>query len=129
MAGSLRRKTLSLPVTPRFLLFSTTSRCYGVSARSRSDGAVRIGCSSGFWGDTSESGLFVIIIKYFVIFFVMPLLGLFIFCVSASQLVRHGGLDFLVADYLSEITMSLLTAAKRKKPVNYYYYYYNTVTW
>ena len=54
----------------------------------------------------------------------MPLLGLFYFCVSASQLVRHGGLDFLVADYLSEITMSLLTAAKRKKPVNYYYYYY-----
>ena len=54
----------------------------------------------------------------------MPLLDLFYFCVSASQLVRHGGLDFLVADYLSEITMSLLTAAKRKKPVNYYYYYF-----
>ena len=54
----------------------------------------------------------------------MPLLGLFYFCVSASQLVRHGGLDFLVADYLSEITMSLLTAAKRKKPVNYYYFFF-----
>ena len=64
MAGSLRRKTLSLPFIPRFLLFSTTSRCYGVSARSRSDGAVRIGCSSGFWGDTSESGLFVIVCNY-----------------------------------------------------------------
>lgn len=50
---------------------------------------VRIGCSSGFWGDTS---------------------------VSATQLVKYGNIDFLIADYLSEITMSLLTAAKRKNP-------------
>ena len=85
MAGSLRRKTLSLPVTPRFLLFSTTSRCYGVSARSRSDGAVRIGCSSGFWGDTSESGLFVIIIKYFCNIFCDAFIGFIYFlCLSIS---------------------------------------------
>uniref|UniRef100_A0A8C4QVM9 Si:ch73-132f6.5 n=1 Tax=Eptatretus burgeri TaxID=7764 RepID=A0A8C4QVM9_EPTBU len=32
------------------------------------------------------------------------------------QLVHSGKLDFLVFDYLSEITMSLLTSAKTKKP-------------
>ena len=31
-----------------------------------------------------------------------------------SQLVNHGKLDFLVLDYLSEITMSLLVGAKAK---------------
>ena len=36
---------------------------------------------------------------------------------SAPQLVRGGKLDYLMFDYLSEITMSLLTAAKHKSPV------------
>ncbi|XP_056156129.1 uncharacterized protein lratb.1 [Lampris incognitus] len=50
---------------------------------------VRIGCASGFWGDTAT---------------------------SVPQLIYSGKLDFLVFDYLSEITMSLLTAVKAKMP-------------
>ncbi|XP_015200224.2 uncharacterized protein lratb.1 isoform X2 [Lepisosteus oculatus] len=56
---------------------------------SSSKKTVRIGCASGFWGDTT---------------------------VSVPQLIYGGKLDFLVFDYLSEITMSLLTAAKAKSP-------------
>ena len=51
--------------------------------------SIRVGCGSGFWGDSR---------------------------LSTKQLVEHGNLDYLVYDYLSEITMSLMTAARMKKP-------------
>jgi hypothetical protein len=38
------------------------------------------------------------------------------FLFTASQLIRKGSLDYLVLDYLSEVTMSLLVAAQQKNP-------------
>ena len=50
---------------------------------------IAIGCSCGFWGDSPS---------------------------AAGQLVESGQINYLVADYLSEITMALLARARQKNP-------------
>lgn len=54
-----------------------------------SDAVIRIGGASGFWGDSS---------------------------VGAPQLAAVPGMRYLVFDYLAELTMSILAAARAKNP-------------
>lgn len=72
---------------PKFRLCHPGTAALSTSAPTQRP--IRVACASGFWGDTAT---------------------------APAQLIHKGQPDYLIFDYLSELTMSLLTAAKQKKP-------------
>jgi len=105
MLRALSRLRTTVSSVTHHTRFSSTPQCLDC----------RIGCASGFWGDTMCAGTEKALshsdsIKIKCSFSLAP------------QLVRQGDINYLVLDYLSEITMSLLTAAKQKSPVKSCFY-------
>nr|XP_028601015.1 uncharacterized protein LOC114604738 [Podarcis muralis] len=88
-AALLLRLPAAAAAAPRLSRWTSSRRCWSSEPCAPQASPVRIGCASGFWGDTAA---------------------------SVPQLLYGGKLDFLVFDYLSEITMSLLATAKARSP-------------
>jgi hypothetical protein len=73
----------------RFVHVAGPEESFGSNPMKAEKSTVRIGGASGFWGDAS---------------------------LATSQLLAQGDLDFIVYDYLAEITMGILARVRAKDP-------------